>query len=113
MVHGLLEDDADRGVQFSEIMLNMIKEDPAVLDNIVWTDEASFNFGSTLSFGVIEPIFFYGTVTGSDSLEIIKNQVVPQLQQPYSQNIYFEQDEAPLHYSREVREYLDKIFPEK
>ena len=42
MIHGLLGDEPDRRLRFSEIILNMIREDPAILDNIVWTDEASF-----------------------------------------------------------------------
>ena len=33
----------DSRLQFIEIMLNIIEEDPAILDNIVWTNEASFN----------------------------------------------------------------------
>ena len=42
------------------------------------------------------------------------NQVVPQLQQqPKSHDLYFQQDGAPPHYSRAVREYLDETFPEK
>ena len=35
LIHGLLENDPDRQLQFSEIMLN-----PGILDNIVWSDKA-------------------------------------------------------------------------
>ena len=147
LIHGLLEDDPDRRLQFSEMMLNEIDENPVILDNIVWSDEASFKlsghinrhnciywygenmhltleqqlnqpgvnaWGGISSSGVLGPIFFDGTVTGEKYLEILKNQVVPQLQQqPNSHDLYFQQDGAPPHYSRAVREYLDEVFPEK
>ena len=35
LINGLLEDDPDRQLQFSEIMLNKIEENPGILDNIV------------------------------------------------------------------------------
>jgi hypothetical protein len=55
-----------------------------------------------------------GIVTGDKYLEILMNKVVPQLQQqPNSHYLYFQQDWAPPHYSRTVREYLDETFPTK
>ena len=42
LIHGLLEDDPDRRLQFSKIMLYKIEENPRILDNIVWSDKASF-----------------------------------------------------------------------
>ena len=71
-------------------------------------------WGGISSSGVLGPIFFDGTVTGDNYLEILMNQVVPQLQQqPNLHDLYFQQDGAPPHYSRAVREYLDETFPEK
>ena len=32
----------DRRLQFNEIMLNKIEENPIILDNIMWSDKASF-----------------------------------------------------------------------
>lgn len=53
-------------------------------------------------------------VTGDKYLEILMNQVVPQLQQqPNSLDLYFQQDGALPHYSRAVCEYLDETFPVK
>ena len=49
LIHGLLEDDLDRQLQFSEIMLNKIEENPGILDNIVWSDEASFKLSSHIN----------------------------------------------------------------
>ena len=42
LIHGLLEDDSDRRLQFSEQMLNKIEKDSGILDKIIWSDEASF-----------------------------------------------------------------------
>ena len=42
LIHGLLEDDPDRRLQFSKIMLNKIVENAGILGNVVWNDEASF-----------------------------------------------------------------------
>ena len=36
-----------------------------------------------------------------------------QAPKPNSHDLYFQQDGAPPHYSRAVREYLDETFPEK
>ena len=52
LIHGLLEDDPARRLQFSEIMLNKIEENPEILDNIVWSDEASFKL-SVISLDII------------------------------------------------------------
>ena len=40
----------------------------------------------------------------------VMKQVIPQLQQSNSLDFYFQQDEAPTHYSRAVWEYLDNEF---
>ena len=61
------------------------------------------------SFGVYGLFFLEGTMTGDKYLETLKNQIIPQLQQLTNLNdFYFQQDGAPPHHSRGVREYLDK-----
>lgn len=42
LIHGLLEDDPDRRLEFCDIFLNEINENPEILDRILWTDEANF-----------------------------------------------------------------------
>ena len=50
-------------------------------------------------------------MTGHKYLEILKNQILPQLQQLSNlHDFYFQQDGASPHYSKEVREYLDEKF---
>ena len=51
-------------------------------------------------------------MTGDKYLKILKNQILPQLQQlPNLHDFYFQQDGAPPHYFKEVCEYLDETFP--
>ena len=51
-------------------------------------------------------------MTGDKYLEILKNQILPQLQQlPNLHDFYFQQDRALPHYSKGVHEYLDKNIP--
>jgi hypothetical protein len=42
LLHGLLEDDADRRLQFCEIMCNQISDKRDLPDKIIWSDEACF-----------------------------------------------------------------------
>lgn len=42
LMHPLSEDDPDRRMQFAEIMLNTIHNNPLFLDRIIWSDEACF-----------------------------------------------------------------------
>ena len=36
-------------LQFNEIMLNKIEENPGILDNIVWSDKASFKLSGHIN----------------------------------------------------------------
>jgi len=42
LLHGLLEDDPDRRLQFCEVVLNDERQDNGIVDNITWSDEAHF-----------------------------------------------------------------------
>ena len=42
LIHGLLEDDSDRRLQFCEQFVSLCENKPTFLDEIVWTDEATF-----------------------------------------------------------------------
>jgi hypothetical protein len=43
MVHGLLEDDSDRRVEYAERMLALFDQNETIVDRIIWTDEAKFH----------------------------------------------------------------------
>lgn len=61
------------------------------------------------SQGLIGPFFFEGTVNGHNYLNMLRTQFFP-LVQNHENDIYFQQDGAPPHYAREVREWLDNTF---
>lgn len=69
---------------------------------------------------IIGPYFFEGTLTGQRYLEFLRNELIPDLCEMFPNpnnpqvpdpSIWFQQDGAPPHFSREVREYLNEIFP--
>ncbi len=61
--------------------------------------------------GVIGPYFFENeNVTGSTYKRMLRYFLFPKLQN-YSENMIFQQDGAPPHYSLEVREYIDRKLP--
>lgn len=49
LLHGLLEDDPDRCLQFCELMLNRHKHDPNLFNKIVWSDEANFKLSGQVN----------------------------------------------------------------
>jgi hypothetical protein len=65
--------------------------------------------------GIVGPYFFDGTVTGESCLEMLREVVLPELQnRPLHDNteIIWQQDGAPPHYSLRVREFLSNSFLE-
>ena len=67
----------------------------------------------TYCFHIIGPFFFIeNTVTGNSYLDMLVNFAVPQVEhlQP---TIIFQQDGAPPHWSRNVRDYLNETFPNR
>ena len=65
------------------------------------------------SEGVIGPVFFDGTVTGNNYLEMLRVMVIPQLRiKANFDELYFQQGGASPHYARTVREYLHQAFPQ-
>ena len=60
---------------------------------------------------IIGPVFFDGTVTGSNHLEMFRDVVVSQLRtEAKSNQVCFQLDGAPPHYAQTVREYFDQAF---
>jgi hypothetical protein len=59
--------------------------------------------------------FFDDTVTGESYLEILREVVLPELEnRPLYDNtgMFWQQHGDPLHYSLRVREFLNNSFPE-
>ena len=49
LIHGLLEDDSDRHLQFSENILSEEIEGSGILNKIVWSDEANFKLSGAVN----------------------------------------------------------------
>jgi len=72
---------------------------------------------------VIGPIFFEGNLTGEKYLAMLQNVIQPLVVRAIEdndnhteldeENIFFQQDGAPAHYTIPVREYLDREYPGK
>lgn len=155
-VQELLEDDADRRVQFCELMMNAIDENRISSEWILFSDEATFTlnghvnkqncrywsdenphwvretntqypektnvWAGIIGRQVIGPIFFDDTLTGERYLEFLEHELVPALRalypsqldpDLYDERIWMQQDGAPPHYARNVRQYLDDNFPNR
>lgn len=66
------------------------------------------------SGGLIGPYVFDGTVTGESYLTMLRDWLLPQLQEIDEFNdgeLFFQQDGAPPHWSLAVRGWLDVTFP--
>lgn len=61
--------------------------------------------------GLLGPFFFDENVNGSNYLAMLNNNVVPFLKSKRRlSKTYFQQDGAPAHYAKAVRNFLDKEF---
>ena len=64
------------------------------------------------SRGIIELFFFNGTVSSERYLNWLQEFIGPQTTEMFGDDgkFFFQQDEAPPHYHRDVRDYLDAVF---
>ncbi|CAF1503241.1 unnamed protein product [Adineta ricciae] len=70
-------------------------------------------WGGIWSDGVINPYFFDSNVTSQNYLEMLKHTIVSQLQtHPTFPTMICQQDGAPPHYGKVVRDFLDNTFVE-
>lgn len=64
---------------------------------------------------IIGPFFLPPTLDGESYLDLLVNRVGPRLAEiagDVEDLLWYQQDGAPAHYSRAVREYLDMSFPD-
>jgi len=146
----LNEDDFDRRVQFSEVMMQRIDQQSNFLHNIVFSDEASFEINGKINHHnfrywsnenphwmleahtqrpqklnvwvglydnqVVGPFFINGNLNSETYLQLLTDQIVPSIQEIVGDNfgdVWFQQDGAPPHYGRIVRNYLNDTFPNR
>lgn len=71
---------------------------------------------------IVGPFFFNETLTGQRYLDFLRNDLMPALIAIFpnnanpnllDENIWFQQDGAPPHFARPVRQFLDECFPRK
>ncbi|CAF0981669.1 unnamed protein product [Rotaria sp. Silwood1] len=81
----------------------IIEQELNVPQVIVW--------GGIWSNGVVGPFFFEDNVTSETYLHMLKDNIIPQLEDhPNFQTMIWQQDGAPPHYGQVVRNYLDDTF---
>lgn len=61
---------------------------------------------------IFGPYFFDGNVTSEIYLTMLRDSLIPDLDQFGSRPQWFMQDGAPPHYGLQVRRWLDEIFPQ-
>ena len=59
-------------------------------------------------------MFLRMTVNGENYLEMLYEVLVPRIQtKPNFDELFFQQDGASPHYMLRVRDYLNKVFPQR
>lgn len=69
-----------------------------------------------IGHNIIGPFFINGNLTAEKYLQLLRENIVPQIIHLFPNNnnqVWFQQDGAPPHYGREVRNYLNDTFPQK
>lgn len=76
-------------------------------------------WGGILGDEIIGPFFIDGNLDGPKYILLLHNQIVPEMRASAARqniawaDVYFQQDGAPAHYSRLVRQYLNIVFPNR
>jgi hypothetical protein len=66
------------------------------------------------SSGRVGPFFFNGSVTAETYLKLLNGEVWPSISRNVQrEKLWFQQDGAPAHYGRLVRQWLDSHFPKR
>ncbi|CAG7720303.1 unnamed protein product [Allacma fusca] len=140
-VQQLKPEDYPKRIQFSNEMIARFQADNNLVDNIMWTDESSFDLSVTISTrnaicygysnpkryiekqikpknlvcvwcgiwsgGIIGLYFFESTVDGKAYLKLLQEFARPSVEQyDLMGTIYRQQDGAPAHWAKVVREFL-------
>jgi len=50
LLHGLLQDDPDRRLQFCEVIVNDKRHGSGIVDKIMWSDEAHFKLSGAVNW---------------------------------------------------------------
>ena len=143
LFHALLNGDADRRVEFSELFLDLMRNDENLQDKIWWSDEACSKLNGHINrhncaywsqknpHVILEKVNVPGIIVWAAMFSngiigpfffdasITGERYVKMLQTYFfpqaqqQEDIYFQQDGAPAHYAHCVREWLDINFNDK
>lgn len=139
--------DYDNRVNFCNLILNKINEDPAFLLKVLFSNEATFKsnalvnrhnmhyyatenprwmreidrqsrwslnvWAGIINNKLIGPYFFEGILTGQMYLEFLATELPVLLEDvdlETRRNMWFQQDGAPAHFHRAVRDFLHDRF---
>lgn len=62
--------------------------------------------------GLVGPVFFHDNVNAENYLNMLKSDLIPYLKgKRRATTTYFQQDGAPAHFAKRVRDYLNEKFP--
>lgn len=76
-------------------------------------------WGGILGSRNIGPFFIEGNLNGEKCLNLLQDSIVPAMvdaaedQNIDFDDVYFQQDGAPAHFARDVRDFLDDTFPDR
>ncbi|CAF1096118.1 unnamed protein product [Didymodactylos carnosus] len=139
----LNEDDFDRRSEFCESWIEKFQNEPDLIDNIFWSDEAKFNMNTVvnrhnctywarenpyLKFEVPntqQGVMVWCGISSSGVVgpyffnDIVTGPLYKEMLVSYAwpqlknKNFYFQHDGAGPHYAVIVREWLDRKFPDR
>jgi hypothetical protein len=65
------------------------------------------------SRGIFGPFFFENTVTGPSFLNMMREEIMPEIREKFGDDCWFQMDGAPAHWARNVREWIEEQFPQR
>lgn len=94
------------------------------MHNPHWIQEARTQYPQKLNVWagifrqrIIGPYFIDGSLTGRKYVELLQNEIIPELLRVVGDelrnNVWFQQDGAPPHYSLIARQFLNNTFPNR
>ncbi|GFW76771.1 DUF4817 domain-containing protein [Trichonephila clavipes] len=112
-VQSLQPDDSPRCVTFAQWFLNQIAADMHFTSSVLFCDEATFSREGVFN----THMWALNKPCNNASLLMCGREVLPELLTdflaPIRRRMWFQQDGAPSHYARHVREHLDRTFPNR
>ncbi|GFW07589.1 DUF4817 domain-containing protein [Trichonephila clavipes] len=121
-VQSLQPDDPPRRVTFAQWFLNQIAADMHFASSVLFCDEATFSregVFNTHMWALNNPhstrpraMQQRFTVNVWAGIEVLP-ELLTDVPAPIRRRMWFQQDGAPSHYARHVREHLDRTFPNR